>query len=150
MDETKSRRSRVKNLLDRNLNRIAKALILTLALGIILLILWVFLSGFLASSPRYLWLFSILIWGLLIFTFLGSLTAETIYQPIFNIGRAFYFIFGISYGTNFGSLQLTMPNGGFVLAQFVPILALIIFICILDVGRCVLQIIQTSSYSPPD
>ena len=132
-----------------NMDRIIKAVIVTLIVGVVLLLFWVFLFGFLASTPQYLRLFSALIWGTLFFTFARSVTGGTIYQHAFNVGRAFFFIFTISYGTDFGSLQLTLPSG-FVTAQFVPILALVIFICILDIGRSVLQIIQLKSYSRMD
>jgi hypothetical protein len=149
MGRTQLRKSGIRGLFMNNIERVAKALIATLIVGIVLLFLWIFLSGFLVSTPQYIWLFSVLIWGTLLFTFTRNVTAGTVYQYALNIARAFFFIFAISYGTNFGSLRLGLP-GGFVTAQFVPILALVVFICILDVGRSVLQIIQLKSYSPID
>lgn len=129
--------------------RTVKAAIITLIVSIILLVIWVFLSQIFGGFPQFQNLFAVLAGGIIFFTFAIRFSEGTIFKYGFIIGRAFFFIVFSVYATNGGVLTADLSEFHFMV-EFVPILALIVVINLLEVAKGVLQIIEFTSEVPPD
>jgi hypothetical protein len=129
--------------------RVARAFLLTAASGVFWLVIWFLTSMLLANFPNYQTLFTVLAWGLLFFTFAIALAEGTIYKYLLIIIRAFFLIVYLAYATNSGTLTINFEN--FTLTvEFVPLLALLIVINLLDIARGLLQAIEFAAQSPKD
>ncbi|MCS7124953.1 MAG: hypothetical protein NZ932_06050 [Candidatus Bathyarchaeota archaeon] len=144
MNELESKRNRRRVGL-----KVARAFLITAASAIFWLILWFLTSTFLAGFPNYLTLFTVLAGGFLFFTFTIALAEGTIYKYILMITRAFFLIVYLTHATNGGILTINLENLAFTV-EFVPLLALMVFINLLDVARRLLQAIEFASQSPKD
>jgi hypothetical protein len=133
----------------RLIPRIAKATLTTAAVGILLCIIWIFISMFLSNFPEYVISFAVLAWATIFFTFTVKICEGTIYKHIFSISQAFFLIIYLSYATNFGVLTLNFGGLQFKV-EFVPLLALMIAICLLSLVRGILQALEFTSQSPRD
>ncbi|MEM2280704.1 MAG: hypothetical protein QXZ68_01775 [Candidatus Bathyarchaeia archaeon] len=129
--------------------RIARALLITAAHAVLWLIVWFLTSMLLAAFPDYFRLFSILAGSLLFFTFAITLTEGTIYKHILTIVRAFFMIVYLTYATNSGILTIKLENLAFTI-EFMPLLALMIVINLLEVVRGLLQALEFTAQSPKD
>lgn len=129
--------------------RVARAFLITAASAIFWFILWFLTSMFLASFPNYLTLFSVLAWSLLFFTFTIALAEGTIYKYILRITRAFFLIVYLTYATNSGVLSINFENLAFTV-EFIPLLALMITINLLDIAKGLLQVMEFAAQSPKD
>jgi len=129
--------------------RIARAFLLTAASGIFWLIIWFLASMLLANFPNYQMLFTVLAWGLLFFTFAIALAEGTIYKYLLIIIRAFFLIVYLAYATNNGILTINFENFALTV-EFLPLLALMIVINLLDIARGLLQAIEFAAQSPKD
>ncbi|MEM1539499.1 MAG: hypothetical protein QXW82_03225 [Candidatus Bathyarchaeia archaeon] len=127
-------------------SRIAKAVVLTAATGIIWLILWFFTSFFSAIFPQYSELYETFAWAMLFFVFATTLSEGTIYKYILIIIRAFFVMIYMVFATNFGSLSISF-EGFIVTVEFMPLIALIVLADLLDVARGLLQAIEFASQS---
>ena len=149
MAEVRLEQKSLKDFLRKNLPRIAKATVVTVIIGIILLVFWLVVSAILAPFPKYLNLFAVLVWTAIFFTFAIRVTVGTIYKYFFIIARALFLIFFTAYSTDYGVLSLDYMNYHFTV-EFIPLLALMIMISILEIVKGTLQIIQFTSDSPYD
>lgn len=129
--------------------RIAKATIITAIVGIILLVFWILLSGFLSFNPQWLAFFAVLIWAILFFTFAIRVSEGTIFKYGFIISRAFFLIIFLTYVTNEGVLTLSTMGYDFTM-EFIPILGLLIVACLLSMGKGILETVEFVSESPKD
>lgn len=129
--------------------RVARAFLVTVAHAVFWLILWFLTSMFLAAFPDYSRLFSILVGGLLFFTFAIALAEGTIYKYILAITRAFFLIVYLTYATNSGILTINLGNLAFTV-EFVPLLALMIVINLLEIAKGLLQALEFAAQSPKD
>jgi len=129
--------------------RIFKATIITAIVGIILLVFWVLLSGFLSFYPKYLALFAVLIWAILFFTFGIRVSEGTIFKYGFIVGRALFLIIFFTYATNGGILTLSTTGFEFTM-EFIPILGLLIVASLLSMGQGILEAIEFVSEGPKD
>lgn len=129
--------------------RVAKALLKTAAYAVFWLIVWFLTSMLLASFPEYFKLFSVLAGGLLFFTFAMALAEGTIYQHILVIIRAFFLIAYLAYATHGGVLTINLEGLAFTV-EFVPLLALMIMINLLEIARGMLQALEFAAKSPKD
>ncbi|MEM2419920.1 MAG: hypothetical protein QXL38_02920 [Candidatus Bathyarchaeia archaeon] len=129
--------------------RVARAFLITAAYAVFWLIIWFLTSTFLAGFPEYQKLFSAIAWGLLFFIFAIALAEGTIYKYILKIIRAFFLIAYLTYATNSGVLTISFENIVFTV-EFLPLLALIIVINLLEVARGLLQAIEFAAHSPKD
>jgi hypothetical protein len=129
--------------------RIVKAIIITAIVGIVLLVFWVLLSGFLSFNPQWLTFFAVLIWAILLFTFAVRVSEGTIFKYGFIVGRAFFLIIFLTYVTNGGVLTLSAMGYDFTM-EFVPILGLLIVACLLSMGKGILEAVEFVSESPKD
>jgi hypothetical protein len=129
--------------------RIFKATIITAIVGIILLVFWVLLSGFISSYPQYLILLAVLIWTMLFFTFAIKVSEGTIFKYGFIVSRAFFLIIFLAYATNGGVLTLSTMGFDFTM-EFIPILGLLIVANLLSMSQGILEAIEFVSESPKD
>jgi hypothetical protein len=129
--------------------RIAKTTIITAVTGVFWLILWLLISSLLANYPEYLALFAVLAWTSLFFTFTMKVSEGTIYKYILIIARALFFIVYVAYTTNCGVLTVKIEEFTLTI-EFIPLLALMIFINLLAMARGLLQTIEFTSQSPKD
>jgi hypothetical protein len=129
--------------------RIAKAALITAVTGAAWLILWFFTSMFSASYPQYSIFFEILAWAMLFFTFATTLSEGTIYKYVFIIMRAFFLMVYVVYATNFGLLSLKI-EGVSLTIEFMPIVALMVLVNLLDMVRGLLQALEFASQSLKD
>ncbi|MCS7114424.1 MAG: hypothetical protein RMJ15_04525 [Nitrososphaerota archaeon] len=130
-------------------SRIARAVLITAATGVVWLILWLLTSFFSAGFPQYSELFETFAWAMLFFVFVTTLSEGTIYKYVFIIIRAFFVMVYMVYATNFGLLSLSF-EGFTITVEFMPLIALIVLADILDVARGLLQAIEFASQSPRD
>ncbi|MEM1565209.1 MAG: hypothetical protein QXQ08_04450 [Candidatus Bathyarchaeia archaeon] len=129
--------------------RVARAFLITAAYAVFWLIIWFLTSTLLASFPEYQKLFSVIALGLLFFTFAIALAEGTIYKYILKIIRAFFLIAYLTYATNSGVLKVSFENLVFTV-EFVPLLALMIVINLLEIAKGLLQAIEFAAHSPKD
>jgi len=129
--------------------RVARAFLITAGYAVFWLIVWFLTSMFLARFPNFNRLFSVLAGGLLFFTFAMTLTDGTIYKHILAMVRAFFLIVYLTYATNGGTLTINLENLTFTV-EFVPLLALMVVINLLEVARGLLQAIDFAAKSPKD
>jgi len=129
--------------------RVARAFLVTAGYAVFWLIVWFLTSMFLAGFPNYNRLFSVLAGGLLFFTFAMVLAEGTIYKHILAIVRAFFLIVYLTYATNGGTLTINLENLTFTV-EFVPLLALMVVINLLEVARGLLQAIEFAAKSSKD
>ncbi len=83
------------------------------------------------------------------FTFTVRATEGTIYKYGFLVGRALFIIVYLIYATNGGVFSLDFADFRFWV-EFVPLLALMVFINILDMARSVLQALEFTSETPKE
>ncbi|MEM2103866.1 MAG: hypothetical protein QW717_03140 [Candidatus Bathyarchaeia archaeon] len=126
--------------------RIIKAFLLTVAYGFLWLLLWFLTSSFPAFFPYYSTLFPILAWGLLFFTFAIKMAEGTIYKYVLIILRAFFLIAYLVYATNSGVLTVKVESFVFTF-EFLPLLAVMIIVNLLEVARGIIQAIEFASQS---
>ena len=139
-----------KGFLKKYFLKILKATILTSAIGFFLLLIWwFFILGFFADNPEIQTLFAVLVWSTLFFTFTVRATEGTIYKYGFLVGRALFIIVYLIYATNGGVFSLDFADFRFWV-EFVPLLALMVFINILDMARSVLQALEFTSETPKE
>jgi len=129
--------------------RVVRAFLVTAAYAVFWLIIWFLTSMILAKFPQYQTLFSILAGGLLFFAFAIALAEGTIYKYILKIIRAFFLMAYLTYATNGGVLTISFENLALTV-EFVPLLALMIVINLLEVARGLLQAIEFAAQSPKD
>jgi len=129
--------------------RVVRAFLFTAAYAVFWFIIWFLTYTFLASFPEYPQLFTTIACGLLFFTFAITLAEDTIYKYILKAIRAFFLIAYLTYATKGGILTLNLENIGFTV-EFVPLLALMIVINLLDIARALLQAIEFAAQSPKD
>ena len=130
--------------------KILKATVLTAVMGVFLFFLWwLFILGFFADNPEIQILFAVLAWATLFFTFTIKVTEGTIYKYGFLVGRALFIIVYLIYATNGGVFSLNFADFRFWV-DFVPLLALMVFINILDMARSVLQALEFTSETPQE
>ncbi|MEM3578610.1 MAG: hypothetical protein QXL54_00085 [Candidatus Bathyarchaeia archaeon] len=129
--------------------RVARAFLITAASAVFWIILWFLTSTLLASFPDYQKLFSTIAGGLLFFTFAIALAEGTIYKYILIIIRAFFLIAYLTYATNVGVLTVSFENLAFTV-EFVPLLALMVLINLLEIAKGLLQAIEFAAQSPKD
>ncbi len=127
--------------------RILKATILTAIMGFFLLAVWMLISTFLTSYPSYLTLFAVFAWATLIFTFAIRATEGTIYKYVFVIARPLFLIIYLIYATNGGILAIDVMKFHFT-AEFIPLLALMIFVNFVTVAKGMLEAIEFTSEVP--
>lgn len=133
----------------RLLFRFAKAALAAAATGIMWLLIWVFTSTFSANYPQYSALFEVFAWAMILFTFIITLSENTIYKYIFIVVRAFFTMIYIAYATDFGLLSFT-GNGFSITVESMPLVALIVLANLLEITRGLLQAVEFASQSPKD
>ena len=138
--------------LNRNLLKILKATILTAAMGFFFLLMWwFFVLRFLTDYPEIQMLFIVLVLASLFFTFVIKITEGTVYKYGFLVGRALFMIIYLIYATNEGIFTTTF-DADFakirLVMDFVPLLALMVFLSILDITKSILQALEFVSESP--
>jgi hypothetical protein len=133
----------------RLIPRIAKAALATVAVGVFLFVVWIFLSAVFSGFPGYMTLFAILAWATIFFTFAVKVSEGTIYKFIFIIARALFLIVYIVYATNCGTLTLDFKEFQLTV-EFIPLLALMIVIGLLSMAKGILQALEFASQSPKD
>ena len=129
--------------------RLLKATVITALVGVFLLVVWFFVGQLFAYYPEYQTLFAILAWATLFFTFAIKFTEGTIYKFAFIIARALFLIVYLIYATNGGMFTLDFM-GAHLMVEFIPILALMILVNVLDMAKGILQAIEFTSESPTD
>lgn len=133
------------NLFQRTL----KATIVTLIVGIILLILWAFTSQVFANYPQFQTLYAIFAWAIIFFTFAIWFSDHTIFKYGFIIARPLFLIIYVAYAANGGVLTMDSMNFHFTI-EFIPILALVIVICLIEIAKGILQALEFASVTPRD
>jgi len=129
--------------------RTVKATIVTLVVGIVLLFFWVFLSQIFAGYPNFQTFFAVLAVALVFFTFMIRFTDGTIFKYGFLIGRAFFLIIYIVYATSGGVFSMDIESFHFII-EFVPLLALIIVVNLMEIAKGILQAVEFTVEAPMD
>lgn len=147
VDSVQHRTTELKDSLRKRFPHFLKAVLITAIVGLVLLVLWILLSGLLAVVPEFQDIFAVLVWMTIISVFITRLTEDTVYKDAFVVARALFLIFYLAFATRYGVLSISY-EGYFVTAEFIPLLALMIAISVVDMARGVLQIIQFTSETP--
>jgi len=129
--------------------RLLKATVITALVGVILLVIWFFVGQLFADYPEYQTFYAILAWATLFFTFAIKFTEKTVHKFFFIIARALFLIAYLIYATNGGILTLDFM-GAHLMVEFIPILALMVLVNVLDMAKGILQVIEFTSESPTD
>lgn len=129
--------------------RLLKATVITALVGVILLFIWFFIGQIFADYPEYQTFYAILAWAMLFFTFAIRVAEGTIYKFAFIIARAVFLIAYLIYATDSGVFTIDFMETRLIV-EFIPILALMILVNVLDMAKGVLQVIEFTSESPSD
>ena len=125
--------------------RIIKAALLVIITYLPLYFLSAFIEPFQSFFPWYAPTTSLFAAVFMIFLVAGVFTSGTIYQYVFGVARALVTIIFFIYVLNGGIVALAVPVEGAsvnVMVDFRAILAMLVLVCLLGIGKNVVQAIE--------
>lgn len=124
--------------------RIIKATLLVVITYLPMYFLSTFIEPFQSFFPWYAPLTNIFATLFIIFLVVGVFTSGTIYQYVFGVARAFVTMIFFIYVLNGGIIALAVPTGGAtvnIMVDLRVILAMLVFVSLLGIGKNVVQAI---------
>jgi len=125
--------------------RIIKAALLVVITYLPLYFLSAFVEPFQSFFPWYEPLTNIFAAVFIIFLVVGVFTSGTVYQYVFGVARTLVVMIFFIYALNGGIVTLAVPNEGAsvnIMVDLRVILAMLVLVCLLGIGKNVVQAID--------